>query len=226
MSVKNTVKKSLEILQNKNSNNSRHKKLLEKDADVLRWYNNTARGSKFTADVNLRRFGLFYERNNTTPKQLVEIGQNNIKQLDDLLLDDVTCLENLGHAPSYIESFLKTVRSWLSYNYIKTVRKIRIKNSDIPVTLENEMILTRENLDKVMNSCAPRAKTIISIMVFSGVRPEVLGMYHGIDGLKISDVEELHIKSDGDIPNYLPNYSLDLWHIFLSDPKKFIDVLK
>ena len=119
---------------------SRHKKLLEADADVLRWYNNLARGSKLTADVNLRRLGLFCERNHITPQHIVKIGQKNIKQLDDLLLDDVTYLENLGHAPSYIDSFLKTMRSWLSYNYIKTVRKIRIKNSDIPVTLEDEMI--------------------------------------------------------------------------------------
>jgi len=121
---------------------SRHKKLLESDVDVLRWYNNLTRGSKLTADVNLRRLGLFCERNHITSQQIIKIGQKNIRQLDDLLLDDVTHMESLGHAPSYIDSFLKTVRSWLSYNYIKTVRKIRIKNSDIPVTLETEMIPT------------------------------------------------------------------------------------
>ena len=175
---------------------SRHKKLLESDADVLRWYNNLVRGSKLTADVNLRRLGLFCERNHTTPQQIIKIGQKNIKQLDDLLLDDVTHLENLGHAPSYIDSFLKTMRSWLSYNYIKTVRKIRIKNSDIPVTLEDEMIPTREQLDKVMNSATPRARTIICLMAFAGVRPEVLGMYRAVDGLKISDIEGLQISPD------------------------------
>ncbi len=33
-------------------------------------------------------------------------------------------------------------------------------------------------------------------------------------------------KHTGDIPNHLPDYSLDLWHTFLADPKKFVEVLK
>ena len=178
---------------------ARHRKLLDTDENVKRWYNNVARGSKLTADVKMRRLGLFCERNNITPQELVNMGQNNIRQLEDLLLDDVTRLENLGKAPSYIDGFLKTVRSWLSYNYVKTVRKIKIKNSDVAVTLENETIPTREQLDQVMNSTTPRTRAIICLMAFSGIRPEVLGMYQGIDGLKVSDVEGLKVSSDGKI---------------------------
>jgi len=50
-----------------------------------------------------------------------------------------------------------------------------------------------------MNSSIPRARATICLMAFAGVRPEVLGMYHGIDGLKILDVEGLHIQPGGDI---------------------------
>ena len=30
----------------------------------------------------------------------------------------------------------------------------------------------------------------------------------------------------GDIPNYLPDYAIDLWHTFLADPKEFLEKLK
>lgn len=48
--------------------------------------------------------------------------------------------------------------------------------------------------------------------------------HHGY--LLYDDQRTRIFEHDGDIPNYLPNYSLDLWHIFLSDPKKFVDALK
>ncbi|MBI1663302.1 MAG: hypothetical protein IS860_07415 [Nitrosopumilus sp.] len=66
------------------------------------------------------------------------------------------------------------MRSWLSHNYIQATRKIKIKNADIPVTLENEVIPTRKQLDQVMASASPRTRTIICIMAFAGVRPQVL----------------------------------------------------
>lgn len=48
--------------------------------------------------------------------------------------------------------------------------------------------------------------------------------HHGY--LLYDDQRTTILQHDGDIPNYLPDYSLDLWHIFLADPKKFIKVLK
>lgn len=95
---------------------ARHKELLN-DPDVRRWYSNLARGSKFTADVKLRRLRRFCERYEITLKNIIEIGQNDIKQLDDLLLDDVSYLEEKGYAPSYINDILKTMRSIVRKSY-------------------------------------------------------------------------------------------------------------
>ena len=177
---------------------ARHKQLLN-DPDVRRWYSNIARESKLTADVRLRRLGRFCERHNITPKNIIEIGQSDIKKLDDLMLDDVSYLEDQGYAPSYIEDIVKSMRSWLSHNYIQATHKIKIKNADIPVTLENEVIPTRKQLDQVMVSASPRTRTIICIMGFAGVRPQVLGKHDASDGLKISDVEGLRITPDGKV---------------------------
>ena len=177
----------------------KHKKNLFGDAEVQRWYNNMARGSLLAADTNLSCLGLFCERNNITPKQIVKMGKEDIQKMDNLLLDDVTYLETKGHAPLYITRFLKVVRSWLSYNYITTVRKIKVKDAEIPVTLETEVIPTMEKLEYVINSAIPRARTIICFVAFAGLRPEVLGMYRAVDGLKISDIEGLQIMPDGKV---------------------------
>ncbi|MDH3191730.1 MAG: hypothetical protein OEM18_03470 [Nitrosopumilus sp.] len=99
----------------KRSTKSRHKRLLV-DPDVKRWYQNIARGSTMTADIRLRRLGVYCERTNTTPKEFAQIGIADVKKVEDDLLDYVSFLEKSGYAPSYIEDILKALRSWLSFN--------------------------------------------------------------------------------------------------------------
>lgn len=175
----------------------RHKRLLA-DPDVKRWYDNIARGSTITADVRLRRLGVYCENTNTTPIEFAQIGIKNVRDVEDLLMDYVSILEKKGYAPSYVEDVLKALRSWLSFNYVKLVRKIKIKNAGIPITLENEEIPSKTKLGDVIDSAAPRERVSISLMALAGVRPEVLGNYSGNDGLKISDIKDLEIKN-GDV---------------------------
>ena len=175
---------------------SRHKKLLA-DPDVKRWYQNIARGSTMTADVRLRRLGVYCERTKTTPKEFAQIGISNVKDVEDALLDYVYYLEKSGYAPSYIEDILKALRSWLSFNYVKLMRKIKIKDADIPTTLENEEIPTKAKLREVLDSASARERVIISFVAFAGLRPQVLGKYDSSDGLKLSDIKDLEIKANG-----------------------------
>ncbi len=177
----------------------RHKLLLL-DKDVRRWYDNLCRGSKLTADVRIRQLGRFCERNSMMPNEIIELGKSGIEKLDDLLLDDVTALEEeQKYAPSYIADILKSVRSWLSFNYVEPKRKIKIKNADIPVTLANEVVPTRAKIDEVLDSCDSRASTAICLMAFSGIRPQVMGDDSGTDGLMVSDIEGLHVYPDGTV---------------------------
>ena len=150
-----------------------------------------------TADVRIRRLGVYCERTSITPKKLVQIGINNVKDAEDLLLDYVSFLEKSGYAPSYIEDILKALRSWLSFNYVKLVRKIKIKNADIPVTLENEEIPSKTKLREILDAASTRARVSISFMALAGLRPEVLGKYDSSDGLKLADIKDLEIKPDG-----------------------------
>ncbi|MGI0070265.1 MAG: hypothetical protein ACREAN_08430 [Nitrosopumilaceae archaeon] len=170
-------------------------RLLEDD-DVRRWYENLCRGSKLTASVRLRRLNLFCIQHKTTPKDLVSIGKEDPKKLEDILHDHVTDLESKKYAPSYIEDILKAVRSWFSYNYIELKRKIKIANSDIPVTLQDEKVPSKQELKDILNAATRRARASISLMAFAGLRPQVLGKDDGSDALRISDIPDLVVEKD------------------------------
>ena len=84
-----------------------HITLLE-DLQVRRWYDNVSRASELTAEVNLRRLGLFCNRLHLTPLGLLE---NQPQEIHSLLVDTVTELEKKGYAGSYLQGIVKGVKS-------------------------------------------------------------------------------------------------------------------
>ena len=89
-----------------------HKKLLE-NPQLKRWYDNVSRASELTAEVDLRRLGLFCNRSRLTPLGLLE---KQPQEIHSLLVDTVTELEKKGYAGSYLQGIVKGVKSWLSFN--------------------------------------------------------------------------------------------------------------
>ena len=172
--------------------------LLKESKDVKRWYDNLARGSRNTAKVRLRRLGLFCEQNHTTPQELVKIGEKDNRKVEDILFDHISYMESSGLAPGYIENTRKAIKSWLEFNYIELKRKIKIKNATIPVTLQDEKIPEKHELQEILNAASPRARTIISFVAFAGLRPQTLGNDIGSDGIVLSDIPDLVIQDNGD----------------------------
>jgi len=170
---------------------------LLQDDNVRRWYENTSRGSKLNADIRLRRLNLFCYRTNTTPAKLVKIGKKDVIKIEDMLLDHVSWLELQNYAPNYIDGILKSIKSWLIFNYIELKRKIKIANAGIPVNIQDEQVPTKTQLQSILNVSSPRTRSSISLMAFSGIRPQVMGNYDGTDGLKIADLPDLVIEPDG-----------------------------
>jgi hypothetical protein len=166
---------------------------LFEDADVKRWYDNTARGSRVTADVYLRRLGSFCGHHEITSKELVKMDS---KERFDLLLDFVSMMEQKGYAGSYIQSTLKAVKSWLVHNRIELKGKIKVKGTQDTPTLRDERVPTRKELKKIFFSGDKKARVASVLVAHSGMRIKTLGNYEGQDGLRIRDLPEMKVEGD------------------------------
>ncbi len=163
---------------------------LVNDPDVRRWFENLARGSRATADINLRRLDALCKSLGTTP---VELSRMNEKQLHDRFLDFVSSEEKRGVAGSYIVRTMKAGKSWLLHNGKKLDRPIRVRGAKDTPSLRDERVPTQEELRKILLAGTARIRTAVALVAFSGLRPEVLGNYLGNDGLTLGDFPELKI---------------------------------
>jgi hypothetical protein len=163
------------------------------DETVKRWYENLERGSPLTAKERLRILHRYLKHHDLTPKQLVVKAKKNRESVEDQLHDFVTKLDREGKSPGYTLNYIKAVRTWLDYNGIKLIRRIKIRNSQSTPTIENEQVPTKEELRTLFSYAGERARASISLMAFSGLRPQVLGNYLGLDGLKLKNLPELEI---------------------------------
>jgi len=163
---------------------------LRENEAVDRWYRNTARGSRATADVYLRRLGNFCKKFKITPSELTSMEQDEIY---NLLLDLVTSMENT-HSGGYIHSIIKAIKSWLSFNQIEIKRSIKINGTQDTPTLKDERVPTKPELKKIFLSGDKKTRITCALVAQSGLRTQSLGNYRGDDGLRINDFPEILIK--------------------------------
>ncbi|MCJ7609263.1 hypothetical protein MUP00_06300 [Candidatus Bathyarchaeota archaeon] len=67
-------------------------------------------------------------------------------------------------------------------------------NVDATPTLENEQILTQEELSRIIRTSPPRIRVAEVLIAFSDLRPESIGNHEGSDGLTLGDLPELQVK--------------------------------
>jgi hypothetical protein len=158
--------------------------------DVRRWFENTARGSRITADVCLRRLGSFCESNKITPNKFAYLPE---RELHNILMDYVSAAEKKGYAGNYINSTLKALKSWLAHNNREVKVKIKIKGIEETPTLKDERVPTLNELKRIFLSGDSKARTSCVFVAHSGLRLQTLGDYTGQDGLRIKDLPELKI---------------------------------
>ena len=164
---------------------------LFEDPDVRRWYENTARGSRITADVCLRRLGSFCESNKLTPSKFASLQE---PELQNIMMDYVSAAEQKGYAGNYISSTIKAIKSWLAHNNRELKGKIKIKGIDETPTLKDERVPTLNELKRIFLSGDSKARTACVFIAHSGLRLQTLGDYTGQDGLRIGDLPELKIE--------------------------------
>ena len=169
-------------------------RLLDEDPDFRRWFENLGRGSAGTARERARVLYRFLRFHDLTPHSLVELGVKDQRRIEDLLMDFVSKLHRDGKSPGYIENYLKAVRSWLEFNDIRLLRKIRIGNRNETPSIAEERVPTRSELRQILNYADERAKCSIALVAFAGLRLQVLGNMDGTEGLRIRDLPDLRVE--------------------------------
>jgi integrase len=166
-------------------------KRLLTDANVAAWYSNLCEGSEITADVYLRRLQRFCEENQQTPQGLAGLDS---KAAFNILVGAVRQYREQGFAGSMIKGYVKAVRSWLLHNDVE-IKRVNVKGANRTPTLKNEKVPEPYVLNSVWRFCDERQAAAISILAFTGFRPQVLGSYRGNDGLLIGDLPELEVDN-------------------------------
>ena len=169
-----------------------HKRIYENEK-VNRWYMNNRQGSPISADIRRRNLALYCDIMHTTPEAILKQAkekslEENFERFRDLMLSK-------GKRGAYVEKFRQVLRSWTKFNRIDYTINLKIKNSNKNETTEDERVPMRDELSRFLLLAGPRGKVSISLMAFSGLRPESLGNYEGNDGLILSDMEDLDIRT-------------------------------
>ena len=170
----------------------------DEDEDLQRWLRNIKRGSPANADIVKRQLGRICEWLSTTPRGMIDLATSDMKRFQDSLEDLVAKLEDEKKSPGYITTLLKAVRSWLRYNNITLIRRIKVTNPNATPTIENEQVPTQAELARALRTSPPRIRVAEVLMAFADLRPESIGNYDGSDGLMLKDLPELNID-DGKI---------------------------
>jgi len=98
-----------------------------------------------------------------------------------------------GHMPGYVNRFPKVLRSYLDHHDV-VLRKIFVGDTDSTL-VEDEPLLTPDQLRDVVTAASPRGRLIIALVAWSGLRPEVLGNHDASDGLTIGDLPDIDVAN-------------------------------
>ncbi|MGA8857729.1 MAG: hypothetical protein WB643_11260 [Candidatus Bathyarchaeia archaeon] len=145
---------------------------ITQNKDIARWVRNLERGSPITAEVSIRRLGKTSNLLGLSPNEMIIHAQNEPKRFQDALEDLVSQLEKEGKSPGYIANIVKIVRQWLKYNNVLLTRHIKVKNPNATPTIENEQVLSQQELAKIFRNSSSRVRVAEALMAFADLRPE------------------------------------------------------
>ena len=190
--------------------------ILKEDPEVLEWHAKLGLKKTGTADERGRILYRYCRALKTTPAAIAERAkdQNGGRRAVERDLQGFVVLmhrahkpsdhgegdENprarerckRSHSPSYVENFVKAVRSWCEHNDI-TLRRISVGDTDAAPTVENEVPITPEQIREILAAASPRGRVVISLVAFAGLRPESIGTLDASDGLTIEDLPDVEL---------------------------------
>jgi hypothetical protein len=107
-------------------------------------------------------------------------------------------MESKGKAREYILLMLKAIKSWLTFNCVESRRKVKVRNANDATTLSDNQPITVPPLRRLYSAPLTKVKCFVALLTASGACSEVIRNHDGSDGLKLGDIPELEIESQGE----------------------------
>ena len=169
----------------------RHRVLLE-DPLVKSWWDERSLRSRLSADSYLRHIGLFVERLNRKPAELLALARDDPDAFRALLVKYAAEQKRAGLLDSYISKSFEGLRAFFKHH--------RVRFDEFPplspirgASLTDERVPSQQELGQVLERLSQRGRVIALFLAHTGVRPGVLGSYGGESGLTLGDLPELDL---------------------------------
>ncbi|MDG7029100.1 MAG: hypothetical protein JRN38_02515 [Nitrososphaerota archaeon] len=162
------------------------------DPKVRAWYDKLCLRTRVTGDEYVRKLSFILEKIDLTPESVVSEASKDPDSLRDRLVKYASEQKNRGRLDNYIRKSFNGLRSWLKYRHVPFDGWPELSPIQ-GASLESERVPRPEELAKVLDKLSSRGKVIALAMAHAGVRPSVLGSYHGQGGLTLADLPELNI---------------------------------
>lgn len=156
------------------------------------WWDERSLRSRLSADSYLRHIGLFVERLDRKPAELLAIARDDPDALRALLVKYAADQKRAGRLDSYISKSFEGLKAFLKHH--------RVRFEDFPslspirgASLMLERVPSPQELGQVLERLSQRGRVIALFLAHTGVRPGVLGSYGGETGLTLGDLPELDL---------------------------------
>ena len=171
---------------------NKHDKLFKTNPKFKEWHEHIYnKKSPKSADNMKRNMGLFCERMEIEPDRLLELTDSELNLVFEKF---VKLMEREHHMGTYISKFKHSINSFLRFNKVSVKVSSEILNENKSSKYNGELIPTKNVLQRILERATPRARVSISLMAFSGLRPESIGNYLGNDGIKLGDLSGFNIE--------------------------------
>lgn len=164
------------------------------NATVRDWYDARRLTSELSADVYLRQLRATLARLRLDPDSVSVLGSTAPNDLRRRLIQYASEMKGEGRLDAYIAKTFDGLRSFLRFSGVQfdgfpDLAPIR------GATLVNERVPTPDELGQTLERLSLRGRLILLLLSHTGVRPGVLGSYHGSNGLTLADLPDLDPKT-------------------------------
>ena len=172
---------------------NKYGKLREENPNLSGWHDHVYnKKSPKSADNMYRNIGLFCEKMNLKPDSILDLSDSG--ELSEVFEKFVEIMEKDRKMGSYISKYKHAINSFLKYH--KRTKKLdtEITNEGKSSKYNGELIPSKLDLQHLFEKSTTRGRVIISLMAFSGLRPESIGNYVGNDGIRLKDLSGLDLS--------------------------------